>query len=153
MDVNNRNQRPISSTKYSLAATLGDPKRVLHKTMTGSPSYKTALSQNCARIDVNTAAADLGVVTRADVTEIMESCLAKIYDKIKAKVAETIGDVCGDALQSSYLDSNKALKSAMFNIVRNALTEVFYARQRCVLEKIQLARIMQSESIVEKIVS
>lgn len=36
--------------------------------------------------------ADLGVVTRAELSEIVESHMAKINDKIKAKVVETVAD-------------------------------------------------------------
>lgn len=48
--------------------------------------------------------ADLGVVTRAEVTEIVKSSMANLYDKIKAEVVLNFADTFEDAVLSSYSD-------------------------------------------------
>lgn len=53
--------------------------------------------------------------------------MAKIHEKIKAEVVENVAETFEDGLQSSYSDSNEGLKSAMFNIIEQALTEVVRA--------------------------
>lgn len=42
--------------------------------------------------DIITMLDDLSVVTRVEDTEIVESCMAKSYEKIKAEVVETFAD-------------------------------------------------------------
>lgn len=54
--------------------------------------------------------ADLYVVTTAEVTEAVESRMAKIHNKIKVKVVETVTDTFEDAIQPRYSDSNEGLK-------------------------------------------
>lgn len=205
MDVNNKNLRPMCSTRYDLAATLSNPECIIHKSMTESPSYETAFRTNLP-IDVNTASAfhdrvlaaievqkakesqvtgtktveeekramklesvagqssrdtlseivtvlaDLGVVTRAKVTEIIESRMAKINGKSKAEVVKTVADTAENAPESRFLDSNEGLQSAMFNIVEHGLTKVIRAGRGRIIEEIQLACLMKSEPIVEQTV-
>lgn len=51
---------------------------------------------------MSTVLADLGVMTKAEATEIVESRMAKIHEQIKAEVVETVSDTLEDALQSSF---------------------------------------------------
>lgn len=65
--------------------------------------------------------ADLQFVTRAKVTETIQSDMAKIHYKIKGEVFEIVGDTFADAIQVSYSDPVLRLKSAMFKIFEQAL--------------------------------
>lgn len=58
---------------------------------------------------------DLYVVMEAKVTDTFKSCMAKIHNRIKAEMVVTVADTIEKAIQTSYSDTNKGLKSAMFN--------------------------------------
>lgn len=71
--------------------------------------------------------ANLSVMKRAAVIEIVESRMAKIHKMIKAEVVETTVEMYEDALQSRYYELNKGIESVMFNIVEHALNEIAHA--------------------------
>lgn len=73
--------------------------------------------------EISTIRSNLDILTRAKVTKIVKSRMAKIQKRVKAKVVKTVVETFKDALQLRYSVSNDGLQSAVFNIVRNALTE------------------------------
>lgn len=50
------------------------------------------------------------VVTRAEVTKIVKSCMAKIHQKITAHFVETVAKTFDNGLQWSHFGSNEGLK-------------------------------------------
>lgn len=69
-----------------------------------SDSFVWQFSPVCS--EIATVLADLGLVTSAKATEIVESRMAKRQDKIKAKVVETVAETVEDAVQTRYSDSS-----------------------------------------------
>lgn len=62
---------------------------------------------------IPTVLGDLGVVTSAEATEMVKSCVAKKHYKIKAKFVKTVVDTFEETIQTSYSNGNEALESAM----------------------------------------
>lgn len=104
------------------------------------------------RTEIATVLAHLGVVMKTEVSGIVESCVAKIHDMIKDEIVETVVDSFEDYIHRSYYDSNEGIKSIIFSIVEQALSEVFAANRGRVFDEIQLALLIPSESIVKQIV-
>lgn len=77
--------------------------------------------------DISPILADLRARTRAQVTEIVDYCMAKLHEKLRAEVFETEADMFENALQSSYLDSNEWRKSVMLSMMEDGLKEVVHA--------------------------
>lgn len=60
--------------------------------------------------EIATLLADVGVVTRARVTEISESRMAKIHNSFKAEVVETAADTFENTIQTGHCDSSEGLR-------------------------------------------
>lgn len=82
------------------------------------------------RNEIATFLADLDVLTRAQSNEFVESCMAKVNEKIKAKVVETVAETFEDAIQTSYFDSNEGLKLEMHNQKRPDRSPLCQQRSR-----------------------
>lgn len=89
--------------------------------------------------------ADLIVVTRARVAEIVESQMAKVHDKIQAEIVEAVAETFENVIQTSYLDSNERLKSVMYNVLEHALIDLVRTGRGRIFLKIRLAGSIQSE--------
>lgn len=104
------------------------------------------------RCKIAAVLANISVVTKVEVTEIIEFCIAKINDKIETGAVESVADTFEDGLQSGYPGSNEELKLVMLKILKYSMTEDFSTDRGYVFAKFQLARFMQSEKTIEKIV-
>lgn len=91
-----------------------------------SESVKGKSSKD-TRTELAIVLANLGTVTRAEMSEVIESFIASIHEMMKAEVGETLAETFGNALRFCYLDLNEGLQYAMFNIVKHALAEVVWA--------------------------
>lgn len=80
---------------------------------------------------------DLAVVTKAEVTKIVEWGMVKINDKIKAKGAKTVADTFEEAIQTIYSKTNESLKSALYNVVEHAFTDGVRAGRDHLFDKTQ----------------
>lgn len=76
------------------------------------------------------------VVTRAEVTEIVESCKAKVHYKIQVENVENVVETIEDIIQTIYSDWNDGLKSKVYNIFYHALKEVESSSGCLVFEEI-----------------
>lgn len=75
------------------------------------------------------------VVMRAEVTKIVESCMAKTYDKGRDEVVETVSDPFDNAIQSNYSYSYEALRAKRYNIVEHAFKKSVRASQGSIFDK------------------
>lgn len=57
--------------------------------------------------EIPTMLADLGVMMRAEVAEIVESCMSKTHNTIKAEVVKTVAEAFVHVIQTSYPDSSE----------------------------------------------
>lgn len=88
----------------------------------------------------------------AYITEFFESIIAKVQDKNNAKVVKTVADTFKDTTQTSYSDSDEAMRSVMFNIVEHTFTAVVCADQDCMFDKIHLDLLVESWLTWEQII-
>lgn len=93
--------------------------------------------------------ADLGVLRKTDMVDIVESRMAKIYESIKTEVSQIVKATFDDALEESYFDSNDGFKMAVFIVIENALVQGLRVGCGRVLDETQLAWLIQANPIVE----
>lgn len=109
------------------------------------------------KIDIERASAHIGVVTRTYVEAIGENCPAKWTSTIQSQPVMAFRDRLEDVLQARCFHSNNVLKSDMFNVVEQALSEVIqFGRAATSSEPKMLPRIPENavpDTIVNSVLS
>lgn len=113
-------------------------------------AIRKSLPSPCS--EIATAWIDPDVVMRVDVTEILNSSMAKIYEKSKNAFIQTVAETFEDALQPSFLSLIEGVMSALLKIVEQSLKRVILACQCSALDKFLSDHVILPECMVGRIV-
>lgn len=88
------------------------------------PSMFVAKSSTDTRSEIERILADLGIVTKAEVQSIVGTPMTKWTSRLQLLIFNAVEPTLGNALQFSYSNLRKCLKTAMLNVIKQTLVEV-----------------------------
>lgn len=101
------------------------------------------------RSKIECTLADLGVVTKINFEDTVETWLAYWKSRKQSHIVKTVDSTLKDVFQESYFNSNSRLQTVMINVVEQGLGErIWYGRFPTVLEA-QMRGLVQSNSVVD----
>lgn len=100
---------PVLAAEFKgrIMAATTDPKPIAEELAVGTNEKDdTQVTMPVTRPEVLSVVAELKVVTKNNVDEILKTCIAKICKERRAKIIETVALKFEDALKRSYVDTN-----------------------------------------------
>lgn len=94
----------------------------------------------------------LSVLTRTDVEVIVQNCLTKRTNSLLLQIARAVEFTFEVALQASYFNSKNRLRSAMLQVIEQALSHLVRSDCAPTVSRAEMRSLYQAKAVVDTIV-